>query len=141
MANEIRAQVKVVTKETEYSLSDRYSVSDVYTLDLANVTPEVFSVSSNISELSNQKILSGATNGDLVFLNNVSDYDMTVFIQATDASGFPTGFAIPIMKLSSNCSTLFQCVQTGGADGQEYYVLASGGGGAAQLHVVRFESS
>ena len=141
MADEIRAQIKVVARETEYSLTDNYSASETYTLDLANVISEVTSVSANISDLSTQQILSGSTTGDLIFLNNVSDYNMTLFIQATDAGGIPTGPYIPIMQLNAKCSSLFQCVQVGGASSQEYYVLASGGGGAAQLHIVKFESS
>jgi len=141
MADEIRAQIKVVARETEYSLTDNYSVSEAYTLDLANVISEVTSVSANVSDLFNQSILSGSTTGDLIFLNNVSDYNMTLFIQATDAGGIPTGPYIPIMLLKAKCSSLFQCVQVGGASSQEYYVLASGGGGAAQLHIVKFESS
>ena len=141
MADEIRAQIKVVARETEYSLTDNYSASETYTLDLANVISEVTSVSANISDLSTQQILSGSTTGDLIFLNNVSDYNMTLFIQATDAGGIPAGPYIPIMQLNAKCSSLFQSVQSGGADSQQYYVIASGGGGAAQLHIVKFESS
>ena len=141
MADEIRAQIKVVARETEYSLTDNYSVSETYTLDLANVISEVTSVSANISDISEQQILSGSTPGDLIFLNNVSDYNMTLFIQATDALGIPTGPYIPIMQLNAKCSSLFQSVQAYGTDAQRYYVIASGGGGGAQLHIVKFESS